>query len=126
MGYYTNFFLSAKGYPEPLPEEKAKLLAEDIKGATDLEYVNYHHSPVDGGYHVEADAEAKWYDCENDMYELSRRWPEVLFDLRGDGEETEDLWEQYWLNGEVQRNGIEIKWNPFERRKLKPYRSTGK
>ena len=122
MGYYTNYYLTAKGYPNPMTKGDAETLAEDIRNSTDLEYVSFHKNMGDYGYAIEADAEAKWYECEDDMYKLSKRWPGVLFDLRGDGEESEDLWEHYWLNGEVQKDGIVIQTNRFERSKLEPYK----
>lgn len=124
MGYYTNYYLTAKGFKEALSEEKANQLAEDIRKSTELEDICSYDSFWCKGYQVEASAEAKWYDCEDDMYELSKRWPDVLFDLTGNGEESTDIWEYYFLNGEVQKDGIVIERNEFNRAKLKPYRKS--
>ncbi len=41
----------------------------------------------------------KWYEHENDMLDISRKVPDVLFLLWGSGDDAEDLWEHYFLNG---------------------------
>ena len=43
--------------------------------------------------------EMKWYDFYEDMQTISRLFPEVIFHLNGDGEDTNDVWEADFMNG---------------------------
>ena len=57
----------------------------------------------------------KWYEHDTDMLELSRMYPDMWFEVTGDGEEYEDLWKKYYHNGKMQecRGEIEITYDPF-------------
>lgn len=44
----------------------------------------------------------KWYERRTDMAALSSRYPDVLFTIKGQGEDTGDLWVEYWRDGKVQ------------------------
>ena len=61
----------------------------------------------------------KWYDHEAEMKDISRRFPSVLFTLRGEGEESGDVWVKYFKNGKMQSSKAEIKLDPFDPKKLK-------
>ena len=41
----------------------------------------------------------KWYDHADDISALSKKYPEVLFELYGEGEEAGDLWKKFFLEG---------------------------
>ena len=43
----------------------------------------------------------KWYEHEQDMIEVSKKFPEIEFILEGDGEEGGDLWRKYFRGGTV-------------------------
>lgn len=43
-----------------------------------------------------------WYNHRQDMVKLSAAFPKILFTLWGGGDETDDLWKEYYLNGECQ------------------------
>lgn len=47
--------------------------------------------------------ECKWYNHMNDVVDLSKQYPGVLFTLHGWGEEPEDVWRLYVRDGECQR-----------------------
>lgn len=53
-----------------------------------------------------------WYDCESDMTELSRRCPQIMFQVHAQGEEPEDIWRLYALGGEVQVARADITFPP--------------
>lgn len=43
----------------------------------------------------------KWYEYDEDMRELSLEFPELTFQLTGQGEQKEDRWRRYYRNGQV-------------------------
>ena len=59
----------------------------------------------------------KWYDRTPDMVEMSNAHPEILFTIEGQGDETGDLWIEYWQNGRVQHE--RPSFAPFDPAKLK-------
>lgn len=44
----------------------------------------------------------KWYEYDSDMIELSKRFPDLLFELYGDGEDSDDFWKSYYRDGNAQ------------------------
>ena len=64
-------------------------------------------------------SECKWYDHQADLEALSAIFPEVLFSLEGYGEENEDIWKMYALNGNSYRIDAEITFPKFDISKLK-------
>ena len=59
-----------------------------------------------------------WYDHEEDMKELSKKFPDVVFDLFGDGEESEDRWHKYFKNGRMQYCPCRFEFDPYDESKL--------
>ena len=84
MGYYTTFSLAL----EEGPREQYQRMLEDIdaimgdNGMSSFESVN-----------------AKWYSYDTDIRELSLRYPDITFRVNGDGEDSDDLWQDFWHNG---------------------------
>lgn len=120
MGYYTNYDLVAVGYSKRMSKAEAVMLIEDVKRIAPLDYCDYYEDET-LGFVVEAVGEAKWYDNMDDMYELSKDYPDIRFTLSGNGESGDDIWRHYWLNGNVQSDGIIIVQNEFSLKKLKKY-----
>lgn len=105
MGYYTSYCLGVTNetnntFPDNFVQELEKLRVFeeiDIIGTTCYCYCS----------------EAKWYDWEQDMCLISKKFPEYLFDLEGDGEESDDFWKAYFKNGMVQHCPGRIEYEPF-------------
>ncbi len=114
MGYYTDYSLSAQWRGDgEVSEEKIKALNAEVKKMNIFDgYDGY------GGYNSGWFVSAKWYDWEDDMLLLSSRFPEFLFTMEGHGEDSDDMWLEYFLGGQVQRGGLEIIRMPFEIHKL--------
>lgn len=118
MGYYTDYTLTASictvskdSYTVAnVPHITAVSLEDEI------EKMNVFDSggDLDYGYY----ANAKWYDWEEDMCLLSKRFPEILFCLHGDGEESDDLWDAYFLDGKCQHCPAVITYDDFDPAKL--------
>ena len=64
-------------------------------------------------------AHCEWYDHEKDMRSFSRSYPDVLFILSGEGEDSGDLWRAYFKNGKMQRVAAKIVYDKFNAGQLK-------
>jgi len=110
MGYYTRYSLdlvvpnTASYEPETVIEQ----LLCDCENAT---------------WALEEDgtskSETKWYDWHKDMKAFSLKYPETVFVLKGEGEETGDLWVCYFYNGKSQEEPAQIFYGHFDPEKLK-------
>lgn len=56
----------------------------------------------------------KWYDHENNMRSYSKDHPKVLFTLEGEGEESGDIWKEYYKDGKMQRCKAKIMFDAFD------------
>ena len=65
--------------------------------------------------------QTKWYEWETDMRKLSKDLPHILLHISGDGEDKEDIWEAYFLNGKCQlcEGVVTIKIPEFDKTKSK-------
>ena len=43
----------------------------------------------------------KWYEHNDDMKKVSKKHPDVVFILDGEGEESGDVWRKFYKNGKV-------------------------
>ena len=106
MGYYTTFSLLNN-----LSENEMKALQEIQPDYFESE--SYIDELTDGCFN------AKWYDWEKDMLNLSSRFPDTLYTLYGVGESGYDLWVAYFQNGKMQYEQAEILYGEFDPTKLK-------
>lgn len=110
MGYYTDYELNISPYGrDVIPENEIAELEREINLVDVFEGGN-----ASDGYYCSA----KWYDHDDDMMRLSGRFPDILFSLHGDGENHEDMWETYYLNGRMQYCEAEITYPPFDESQL--------
>lgn len=89
MGYYTSYQLEliTDGY-EP-----------SIIGDLRRENENAEYALSEDGSYGES---CKWYDYEIEMTEFSKKYPDTIFILTGEGEESGDLWKCYFRDGKSQ------------------------
>lgn len=64
------------------------------------------------------DQSCKWYEHDEEMTDLSRQFPENIFCLYGEGEETGDLWYTYYKNGKKQYCPARIEFDEYDETKL--------
>ena len=98
MGYYTDFELNYSSNERDKVQER-------------LEEISNGYTGNDSG--------VKWYNHEEDMKQLSREFPDILFELCGEGEESGDIWEKYFKNGKMQCCKAVLTFEPFDEAKLK-------
>lgn len=101
MGYYTNYNLTIHGASTDV--EESELIQEVM---------------ADSGYSRLFDDSVKWYDHENDMRNISVKYPEIIFKLHGEGEESGDIWNKYFKSGKMQECRARIVYDEFDESKL--------
>lgn len=107
MGYYTSYDLTVY-----TPEDDGRLQEyrgdENFKSivASILDFTPFYDS-------------CKWYDHENDMKIISKKFPNHVFQLHGEGEESGDIWQKWFVNGKVQTCHAKIVFDPFDPTQLK-------
>jgi hypothetical protein len=104
MGYYTCHTLEIVGGHNDI-------LREIIEGDPET----FYGLDSDGSY-VDA---VKWYGHEADMREVSSEYPDLVFKLKGEGEEPGDIWLEYYKNGKMQRSEAQIAFDEYDESKLK-------
>lgn len=102
MGYYTDFELTFEGN-----EVDEDVIAQDL---TEISTYDWEDALI---------LQAKWYDYHGDMIKLSQMYPNTLFRLQGDGEESGDQWVCYYQDGKSQMCRAEITFPPYDESKMK-------
>ena len=107
MGYYSTYKLEANRTDR---DAGGKLILADNMFASvskALERVItedwgdiYFTGDCSWGFYTEAPE--KWPNLEEDMVTLSKTFPDILFTLTSQGEDYDDMWKGYFLNGKVQ------------------------
>ena len=91
---------------------------------TKNEVMEYIQSDEEDMYYAiesydEFNEECKWYSHKNDMLILSNKFRDVLFELSGEGEESGDVWKEYYKNGLMQRCEAALVYPEFNESKMK-------
>ena len=71
-----------------------------------------------GAFHSQVSDGMKWYDHDKDMRIISTKFPDVVFILKGEGEESGDLWIKYYKNGKMQGSTAKVVYEEFDESKL--------
>ena len=104
MGYNTNYQIDIRTQSItdatcPTCGAIGKISLENIvKGALD----DPQNFPTSYGCSFQGccdDGPIKWYDHDDEMKRLSKHFPDVVFILKGDGEDSDDRWVTYYKNG---------------------------
>lgn len=109
MSYYTAYsleILNADNFPEK------SYLEIEREVAIELARLDYFRDTVERQSEWEAKIAnsewpideilgydtMKWYDCEADMHKIAKKFPQYKFRLHGQGEDSDDFWEEYFFN----------------------------
>lgn len=134
MWYYTDYKISSKGKPFTEDETKAieglEKQAESLTGELKeiaLKYITEkkNHKPKNTwelvtkelGFDPFSDP-CRWYEHDEHMRGISKKYPETIFILEGEGEEPEDIWKKYYLNGKCQVAKSQVIIPEFDESKL--------
>jgi len=136
MGYYTNYKCKVIGKlvnKVKIAElEKAKIIAEGLSGKLkEIALAGIENElNIEKSINVNTivtsvvgynpfDDETKWYEHEADMKKISKEYPDVIFELSGEGEESGDVWKKYFVNGKMQVCKAILVFDEFDKSKLK-------
>lgn len=111
MGYYTTYNLEIKENRSNLSEvELNEKLINELEKRDVLDYaLDENLESTDG---------VKWYDHEETMRIISKKIPDVLFALSGEGEEQGDVWNKYFMNGKMHACHAEMIIPEFDESKM--------
>ena len=116
MSYYTTYNLFA--YPVFNPEVADSIL-ERLRERDITDYaVKDNYSFVEDGIAFDSFGDCPWSDHEEDMLSISKEFPDIHFELHGEGEINDDVWTQHFVNGKSQLCRAEIIIPPFDPEKL--------
>lgn len=128
MGYYTRYDLSVQSNGQYNSYDVAKYISEQNEQSDKFYAFEYSLkeflTDLDNlagtvyALELESDDECKWYDHEKEIKELSRKFPEIIFKLHGEGEENGDVWDKYFRDGKMQVCNAEMSIPPFDESKL--------
>lgn len=109
MGYYTCFNL--KIVDEKDVELDKPEIIKEIRGMFEV---------ASWALDEDGDSEdsCKWYEWEKDMLEVSKKFPNNIFRMSGDGEESDDKWIVYIMNGKIQHCPVQISYDPLDLSKI--------
>ncbi len=117
MGYETKFDLDISSHTF-----KKEVKGLDANGNPASVFVSEHldYGSVkkqisnSAGYTNVWNSPCKWYEHEKEMREFSKKYPEVVFTLHGEGEATDDLWIKYFKNGKMQTSKARIEYDSYD------------
>lgn len=123
MGYYTTYTLNADATGRDPSTGVLQIMSgvEMIPGLLeklDDAFNELDIYGIDGTFRYGIGGYSKWYDHDDDMLELSRQFPTVLFTLYGEGESSDDIWVSYYYNGRSQYSKARIEYDDFSEDKL--------
>ena len=129
MGYYTNYELEIRS-KDPITDDMMSQINKAFcelwleKPYEQINWVNWGYfepnetalKQPDFIQNSFLDEELKWYNYEEDMTELSKRFPSIGFILYGSGEIRDDNWKAVFFGGksEVSHGSIVYEYNNLE------------
>lgn len=103
MGYYTQHNLEVRNVKseEEFDKLREAMFLHDCPSHSIIGYAldSGYYSPNGKTADFYSYGECKWYDHEVDMLRISREFPDMVFCLHCEGEESGDLWDDYYRNG---------------------------
>ena len=98
MGYYTYYQVSWSKHEDESVETAIEKKFNDLTGINEESFV-WDYDVWDANDKYTLAFNAKWYDWADDICKLSETYPDITFEVSGDGEESEDLWKSVWKGG---------------------------
>jgi len=119
MSYYTDYTLSV--YSAVRDDSGALKMSDKIPSileqqiSDEIEKMNvFPDGDITDSYYVST----TWYDHEKDMRLLSTKFPDFVFWLSGNGDNCEDMWQKFFVGGQMQECYAQIVYDDFDPTKL--------
>ena len=109
MGYYTDFSLETV-------EENGMTRCSECDTLYEVDHKKNIAKHI-GGYNPFEDV-CKWYSYEKDMTAYSKNYPNTMFILSGEGEESGDIWKAWYENGASYRETARVQIADFDASKM--------
>lgn len=108
MSYITRYNLFVQNDKHP-DFELFEVWAENNNVNLNISWMEFYHDEL----------VCSWYDHDKDMMNLSLRWKELIFCLKGEGERRNDMWVKYYKDGKTYKTEAKITYEDFNESKLK-------
>lgn len=113
MGYYTYFTLSTNATDDKEREIALWMIDNlDYFSFCSKEMVSKSYEPLT---HIVGSDSMKWYDHEDDMRKVAAAFPDVKFELYGEGEDRDDTWREFYWGDKFDSDTAQIVWGPVPR-----------
>lgn len=106
MGYCTTYNMTVKHIRDG---EQYKALYDALKDKGVIGYALFKDVFYGDTAEFYSDCDVHWYEHEEDITEISKMFPIMVFQLRGQGEDPDDRWEKYFQNGICEECRAEIR-----------------
>ena len=81
-------------------------------------YIEDHEDMPDAlNRNGESEGPCHWRSYEEDMIAMSQAIPHVTFTLTGKGEDSDDIWVEYYRDGKMQRHKLALVLTPIDETK---------
>lgn len=105
MGYYTLYSLEVLNAPDPT------VIIQQLRKKCDYAEASLNENGS-------SEERLTWYDHEADLRAFSKKHPQLLFRLSGEGEESGDARDKYFKDGKMQECRAVTTKPPFDPSKL--------
>lgn len=102
MGYFTQFSLDWSGATDAAQDEAIR---QFVRTSEEAKYC----LGKDAKSHADS---GKWYNWRDDLSRWSFKFPHILFQMSGDGEDSGDIWVAYAKAGQVQHEKARLTFAP--------------
>lgn len=111
MGYYTCFSLEVRMADNSATHPNSAAIIASLR----RENENASYALDEEG---STQTDTKWYDSELELKEFSKKIPDALFILEGDGEGCDDLWKAYFKDGQWQMARVRFQYDEYDEKQL--------
>ena len=116
MGYATTYTLFVHRVSD---REMVNKIMKSLHSCSVISYaLDENYEFIEDGVEFSSYNPVNWFGHEEDMRAISKEFPDIHFELHGEGELNTDIWTQHFFGGKSQLCRAEIIIPPFDPEKL--------